>query len=99
MPIVVLAVLAMAAVAVFMVVALLGLVLRTALRLVLLPLLLIKWLVVGLVMLVVGPILFLVGMAAFLALAVGLAVPLLPLLAVGALVWLLVRGSRRPAVA
>jgi hypothetical protein len=99
MPIVVLAVLAMAAVAVFMVVALLGLVLRTALRLVLLPLLLIKWLVVGLVMLVVGPILFLVGVAAFLALAVGLAVPLLPLLAIGALVWLLVRGSRRPAVA
>jgi hypothetical protein len=95
---IVLAGLAVAAVAVFVMLALVGLVVRTAIRLVLLPLLLIKWIVVGIVMLVVGPILLLVGIAGFVAVALGLALPLLPLIAVAALVWLLVRANRRPAV-
>jgi hypothetical protein len=96
---IVLAGLAVAAVAVFVMLALVGLVVRTALRLVLLPLLLIKWIVIGIVMLVVGPILLLIGVAGFLAVALGLALPLLPLIAVAALIWFLVRANRRrPAV-
>ena len=96
---IVLAGLAVAAVAVFVMLALVGLVVRTALRLVLLPLLLIKWVVIGIVMLVVGPILLLIGVAGFIAVALGLALPLLPLIAVAALVWFLVRANRRrPAV-
>jgi len=96
---IVLAGLAVAAVAVFVMLALVGLVVRTALRLVLLPLLLIKWIVIGIVMLVVGPILLLIGLAGFLAVALGLALPLLPLIAVAALIWFLVRANRRrPAV-
>ena len=63
-------------------------ILKFALKLILLPLLLIKWLIVSLVMLIVGPILFIVGLAAALLFGVVLAVPLLPLLAVGALVWM-----------
>ncbi|HTM25823.1 MAG TPA: hypothetical protein VL225_11555 [Vicinamibacterales bacterium] len=96
---IVLAGLAVAAVAVFVMLALVGLVVRMALRLVLLPLLLIKWIVIGIVMLVVGPILLLIGLAGFLAVALGLALPLLPLIAVAALIWFLVRANRRrPAV-
>jgi hypothetical protein len=72
---------------------------KLLLRLVLLPLLLLKWIVMGTVMLVVGPVLFVVGLVAMLAVGVALAVPLLPFLVVGAIVWLLVRSVRRPAVA
>src|SRR3954464_3776987 len=75
-----------------------GLLVKTIVRLVLLPLLLIKWVIMGIVLLVVGPVVFLVGLLAFTAFALVLSVPLLPLVAVGALVWLLVR-SNRPAVA
>jgi hypothetical protein len=75
-----------------------GLVVRMILKLVFLPLLLIKWLVMGVVMLVVGPVLFVVGILVFLALSFVLAVPLLPLLGVAAIVLLLLKSSRRPAV-
>jgi len=74
-----------------------GLIARTILRLVLLPLLLIKWLVMGVVMLVVGPVLFVVGILVFLVLSVVLAIPLLPLIGVAAIVALLLKSSRRPA--
>jgi hypothetical protein len=96
---VVLAGLAFAGVALFVMVAVFGLILRTAIRLVLLPLFLIKWIVMGVLMLIVGPILFVAGVIAFLALGLAVAIPLLPILAVVALVWLLVRASRHPAVA
>ena len=80
-------------------VALFGILLKVAVRLVLLPLLLVKWLVMGIVMLVVAPILLVVGVILFLAVGVTLAVPLLPLLAVAALLWLLfVKSNRRPVV-
>jgi hypothetical protein len=76
-----------------------GLVIKIVLRLVLLPLLLIKFIVMGILVLVLGPILFLVGVIVFGAVALVFAVPLLPILAVAALVWFLVRSTRRPAVA
>ena len=87
--------LAFTAVAVLFFLALAG----VALRLILLPLLLVKWIVMGVVMLVVGPILFLIGLVALVVAGLVLSVPLLPLVALGAIVWLLVRGNRRPAVA
>jgi uncharacterized membrane protein YbaN (DUF454 family) len=48
----------------------------------------------GVVMMVVGPILFLAGIVAVFAMMV----PLLPFLVLGGILWLLVRGTRRPAV-
>ena len=95
----VLAGLALTAVAVFVAFAVVAIVFKILFKLVLLPLLLLKWIVTGLVMLIVGPILFLVGLAAFLAVGVALFVPLLPLLALGAIVWVLVRSSQPAAVA
>ena len=91
--------LAVAALVVMATVFAMGLVFKTILKLVLLPLLLVKWAVMGILMLVVGPILFVAGLIAFLAVSLVLAVPLLPFLAVGAVVWLLVRSSRSAAVA
>jgi hypothetical protein len=75
-----------------------ALLLKLLIRLVLFPLFLLKWIVTGVVMVVVGPVLALVGILLALVFAFVLAVPLLPLIALGALVWLVVRGTRRPAV-
>jgi hypothetical protein len=75
-----------------------GLVAKFALKLLLLPLLLVKWLVVSVVMLIVGPILFVAGIIATMAFVLALAVPLLPLLLLAALVWIIARATR-PAVA
>jgi hypothetical protein len=71
---------------------------KIILRIVLLPLLLLKFLVMGTVMLVVGPILFVIGLVAALAVGLVLAVPMLPLIALGGLLWLLLR-DRRPVAA
>jgi hypothetical protein len=85
--------------ALFVGLALFGLLLRVAVRLVLLPLLLVKWLVMGIVMLIVGPILLVVGAFVLVATGVALAVPFLPLLAVAAILWLVfAKAHRRPAV-
>lgn len=97
--VVVLAGLAFMAVAVFVTFAAVAIVFKILLRLVLLPLLLIKWIVMGAVMLIVGPILFVAGLAAFLAIGAALLVPLLPFLVLGGIVWLLVRPGRPAAVA
>lgn len=75
-----------------------GLIARAILRLIFLPLLLVKWLVMGVLMLVVGPILFVVGIVVFITLSLALAIPLLPLIAVAAIVLLLLKSSRRPAM-
>jgi hypothetical protein len=75
-----------------------GLFLKLLLRIVLLPLLLVKVVLMGTVMLVVGPILFVIGLVAALAVGLAVAVPLLPVIAIGGLLWLLVR-DRRPAAA
>lgn len=91
--------LAFAAVAVFLTVALVGTLVHVAVRLVLLPLLLLKWIIVGTVMLVVGPVLFLAGLVAFVAVALALAVPLLPLIVVAGLIWMIVKANRRPVAA
>lgn len=89
----------MLAAAVFVAFALFGILLKVAVRLLLLPLLLVKWLVMGVVMLIVGPILLVVGVFVFLATGLALAVPLLPLLAIGALLWLVfAKANRRTAV-
>jgi len=73
--------------------------LRLLLKLVVLPLLLLKWIIAGVVMLVVGPILLVVGVFLFVTTGLVLAVPILPLLAVAAIVWFLIaKGSRCPAV-
>jgi hypothetical protein len=76
-----------------------ALVIKFALKLLLLPLLLIKWLVMSVVMLIVGPILFVVGLVASVLLALVFVLPLLPFLAIGVAVWLIVRATRQPAVA
>ena len=78
--------------------ALFGILLRIAVRLLLLPLLLLKWIVLGVVLLVVAPILALDGAAVFLSAGLVLFVPLLPVLAVIAILWLLLKATRRPAL-
>ena len=90
--------LAFTVVAILVTVAVIGFFVKLTLKLLLLPLLLIKWLVMSIVMLVVGPILFVAGVILAVVFGLVLAVPLLPFLAVGALVWFLVRGGR-PTVA
>ena len=80
------------------IVVLLGLVFQVAIRILLFPLFLLKWIVTGLVMLVVGPVLALVGIVLAIVFAALVAVPLLPLVVLGMFVWLLVRANRRPAV-
>ena len=85
--------LAFAAAAVFVTFAVFALLLKFAFKLLLLPLLLIKWLVVSLVMLIVGPILFVVGVIAAVAFGLVMALPLLPFAAIAALVWVIVRGE------
>ena len=91
----VLAGLAFAAVAVVVTFTAIAIFFKLALKLILLPLLLVKWIVMGVVMLVVGPILFLAGTRRR---SSAMMVPLLPFLVLGGIVWLLVRGTRRPAV-
>ena len=89
----------MLAAAVFIGLALFGILLRVAVRLVLLPLLLVKWIVIGIVMLIVGPILLVVGAFVLAATGLALAVPFLPLLAIAAILWLVfAKANRRPAV-
>jgi hypothetical protein len=80
--------LAVAAVAMLTVFALVSVVLKLALRIILFPLFLLKFVVMGIVMLIVGPVLLLVVVA-----------PLLPFAALAAVVWLIVKATRRPAVA
>lgn len=75
-----------------------ALVVKLAVRIILLPLLLLKWLIAGVTFLVVGPVLFILGLIACAALLFALAVPLLPLLFVVGLVWLIVRSQRRRVV-
>jgi len=95
----VLAGLAFTAVIMMVVLAVVGLFVKMAIRLLLLPLLLVKWLGMGVVMLIVGPILFIVGLVAAAAVGLTLFIPLLPLFLVGGIVWLIVRANRSPAVA
>ena len=78
---------------------LVGLVFQIAFRILLFPLFLLKWVITGVVMLIVGPILALVGIVLAVVFGVLLAVPLLPLIALGAIVWLIVKANRSPAVA
>ena len=79
--------------------ALLGLVLKLAFKIIFFPLLLLKWLVTGVVLLVVGPILLGVGLVLAIVFGVVISIPLLPFLFVAALVWMLVaKSNRRPAV-
>ncbi|MGH9412026.1 MAG: hypothetical protein ACRD1V_21530 [Vicinamibacterales bacterium] len=75
-----------------------ALTIKLAVRLILLPLLLIKWLIGGVVLLIVGPILLIVGLAVGAVLAAVFALPLLPLVVAVGLIWLLVRASRHPAL-
>ena len=84
--------------ALFVVLIAFGVVLKLMLRLVLLPLLLLKWLIGGIVLFVVGPILAIVGLLVLLITGAALSIPLLPFLVLGLLIWLLVRTTRRPAV-
>ena len=76
-----------------------ALLVKVAIRILLFPLFLFKWIVTGLVMIVVGPILALVGVLLAMVFLVVLAVPLLPFVALAAIVWLLVKSTRPAAVA
>ncbi len=97
--VVVLTGLAFAAVVVLFTLAAAAILFKTLLRVVLLPLLLLKWMVMGTVMLIVGPILFVVGALAMLLAGFAVMLPLAPLLLCGAILWCLLRSTRRPAVA
>jgi hypothetical protein len=66
---------------------------KIAIRLILLPLLLVKWLVGGVVLMIVGPILALVGIILAFALGTVIVVPLLPFLAAAAVLYLLFRAA------
>jgi hypothetical protein len=90
--------LAFAVTAVIVTFAIVAFALKLVVKLVLLPLLLLKWLIMTLVMLIVGPILFVVGLFAALAVGLALVVPLLPFVALGMIVWMIVKANR-PAVA
>jgi hypothetical protein len=79
--------------------AMVGLVLKLAFRLIFFPLFLLKWIVMGLVMLVVGLVLALVALVLTFVFGVLLSIPLLPFLAVAAILWVfLVRANRGAAV-
>jgi hypothetical protein len=71
---------------------------KLAFKILLLPLLLLKFLIFGVVFTIVGPILLIVGVFAVVVTGLVGLVPLLPFLIVGGLVWMLVRNNRRPAV-
>ena len=75
------------------------LILKLFVRLLLLPLLLIKWIVGSVLFLIVAPILFVAGLLIALVIGAALFVPFLPFIAVAFLVWLLMRANRRPAIA
>ncbi len=62
-------------------------------RRLLLPLLLLKLLVGGLIFLVVGPVLLVTGIIAGLALLAAVVTPLLPLVVIGLVVYLLVKAG------
>jgi hypothetical protein len=85
-------------IAVFVVFTLVALVFKVAIRLILLPLLLLKWLVGGLVLMIVGPIVAIVGLVLLVLAGTLVFVPLLPFLLLAGLVWLILRVSR-PALA
>jgi hypothetical protein len=72
--------------------------LKLMFRVLLLPLLLLKWLIGGIVLLVVGPILAVVGLFVLFVLGAVFAVPLISFVLLGLLVWALARPSR-PALA
>jgi hypothetical protein len=74
-----------------------GLLVKLAFRLIFFPLFLLKWIVMGLVMIVVGPVLALIAIVLTFVFGVLLSIPLLPLLAVGALLWMLLVRANRPA--
>jgi hypothetical protein len=71
---------------------------RLLFSLLFLPLLILKVVIGGLLMIVLAPILIIAAVVGLLALVAAVAVPLLPLLAIGLIVWLLVRATR-PALA
>ena len=63
-------------------------------RLFVLPFLLLKFLVLGLVAIVVAPIVLLATAAAAIAAVAGVAIPLFPLLCIGFVVWVVMRSQR-----
>jgi hypothetical protein len=75
-----------------------GVALKLLLRLILLPLLLVKWIIGGVMFVIVGPILAVAGLFVLFALGLAFALPLMPFVLLGLLVWALARASR-PAVA
>jgi hypothetical protein len=99
MGVLVLGLLAVAVCAAFIGLFALMVIVKLFLRILLLPLLLLKWIVGAVLFLLVAPVLFVAGLLIALVLGVALFVPLLPFIAVAFLVWLLVRANRRPALA
>lgn len=87
-----------AGIAVFVLFGVMAVLFKVAIRLILLPLLLLKWLIGGVVLLVLGPVLALVGLIVLVVGGAVLFVPLLPFVLLAGIVWLIVRASR-PAVA
>lgn len=71
---------------------------RLVVYLLVLPFLLLKFLIGGVLLVVLGPVIVIGAVLAFIAFALALLAPLLPLLALAALIWFIVRVTR-PAVA
>ena len=61
------------------------------------PLVLIKALVIGILLVIVGPIVVLSILGAALAAMLAVAVPLFPLLCIGLVVWVVMRSAGRPS--
>jgi hypothetical protein len=95
----VIAVVALALTAVKVVVWTVLLPLRLLFGALLLPFLLIKAIVAGVAVFIVGPVLAIAIGGAIVIALVAIAAPLLPLLAVGVLLWLLLRATRGPVLA
>ena len=72
---------------------------RLLFALLILPLLLFKLLIGGLVFLIVGPVLAILAFVAAIVIGAVVAVPLLPLLLVGAIIWMILRTGRSTALA
>ena len=72
---------------------------RLLFAILLLPFLLIKAIVGGVLMVIVLPILAIAGIVAAIALAAAVLVPLLPVLFIALAIWFVIRASQRPAVA
>jgi hypothetical protein len=76
----------------------LALAIKLLVRLILLPLLLLKLVLTGVLFFIVGPVVLAATFVAMIAVGAAVTIPLLPLLAIALLIWAIVKGNRRPVL-